>query len=222
MTAAGDGSGMRLHYTPGSCVLSCHIALEWAEADHAAVRWTQQEIHGPDYARINPKRKVPALEIEDDVLTEAAAILVHIAEAARSDLMPPPGLPRGHMLEALSELTGEFHPAFAPLHVPDRYVADEDCHDGVREAAETRIRAHYDRWNVHMADRAYILGAEPSVADPYLYVMCRWAGAIGAVLGEAWPDLARFAARLEDWDATRDAVEAQGLDLAAEGDGDAD
>lgn len=203
---------MRLYYTPGSCALSCHIALERAGVPYDVVELTQFEAHAEEYARINPKRKVPALQMGDEVLTEAAAILVHVAEAhPRSGLLPEAGLPRSRMIEALSELTGEFHPAFAPLHVPGRYAEDEAAHDALKRTSRSRIAGHYDRWAERMEDRAHVLGAEPCAADPYLYVMCRWSAMIDAPISD-WPPLSRFAARIEGWDATRAALAAQGLE----------
>ena len=204
---------MRLYYMPGSCALSCHIALEWAAADYEAVRLSHDDLRSDDFLAINPKAKVPALELENGtVVTEALAILSHIAHAheGADGLLPPPGVPRARMLEALSELTGEFHPAFAPLHVPSRYTADEDGHDAVKAAARTRIRSHYDRWNERMDGRDWVLG-DRSAVDPYLYVMCRWSGMVDAAIGD-WPALARFVERVEGELGTGTALSAEELD----------
>ena len=204
---------MRLHYMAGSCALSCHIALEWAGADYEAARLSHDELRSDAFLAINPKAKVPALELEDGaVVTEALAILFYIAHAHKEadGLLPPPGVPRARMLEALSELTGEFHPAFAPLHVPARYTDDEAEHDAVKAAARTRIRSHYDRWNERLAGRDWVLDTRSAV-DPYLYVMCRWNGMIDAAIGD-WPALARFTERVEAERGTGTALAAEEVD----------
>ncbi|MCK0167258.1 glutathione S-transferase N-terminal domain-containing protein [Jannaschia sp. S6380] len=203
---------MQIYYMPGSCALSCHIALEWAGADYETVRLTMGEVHGDDFLAVNPKGKVPALATSEGTLTEAAAILLHIGqEYPDANLLPPAGLPRGLLAEALSELTGEFHPAFAPLHVPGRFVSDEGCHDAVRDAAETRVRDHYSRWDERMRGRDHVLEGGRSVADAYLYVMCRWTGQIDADL-DGWPALRAFAAKLEKDEGVRTALTDEGLD----------
>lgn len=202
---------MRLHYMPGSCALSCHIALEWVGAEYETNRLTIEEVHGATYKAINPKGKVPALEVDDAVLTEAAAILVHIAEAfPDAALLPEPGLQRGKLLEALSELTGEFHPAFAPIFVPDRFTIADDCHDSVGQAARRRVVEQFDAWNGRLGDRDWVLDSGKSVADAYLYVMCRWHEKAEAALDD-WPALAGFARRVEKDDAVLSALSQEGL-----------
>ena len=205
---------MKLYYMPGSCALSCHVALEWAGADYDAVRLSMEETKEEAYLSVNPKGKVPALALGDGtVVTEALAVLSHIAhENPNADgLLPPAGVPRALMLEALSELTGEFHPAFFPLHVPDRYTTDAAGFDAVKEAARGRLRGHYDRWNDRVTRQDWILSEGRSAADPYLYVMCRWAPMIDADIAE-WRALASFAARMADDDGVRRALAAEGLD----------
>ena len=204
---------MQLYTMPGSCALACHIALVWAGADYEVVRLSHGDLRSDDFLAVNPKAKVPALTLADgSVITEALAILSHIAHAheGADGLLPPPGVPRARMLEALSELTGEFHPAFAPLHVPGRYTDDGDGHDAVKAAARTRIRSHYDRWNERMDGRDWVLDAR-SAADPYLYVMCRWSGMVDAAIGD-WPALARFVERVEGELGTGTALSAEELD----------
>ena len=204
---------MRLYYMAGSCALSCHIALEWAGAQYDLERLSHDDLGSDAFRAVNPKGKVPALRLEDGtVVTEALAVLFHIAEAhPEAALLPRPGGRRAAMLEALGELTGEFHPAFAPLHVPERFTTDPDGHDAVQSKARARVRDHYDRWAGHMKDRDWVLSDARSAADPYLYVMCRWAGMVEADLSD-WQPLARFAARVEDMAGTRAALDAEGLD----------
>ena len=215
---------MKLFYMPGSCALSCHIALDWAGADYELERLSHDDLSSDAFLSVNPKAKVPALRLDDKtIVTEALAVLSHIAHehASVDGMLPPAGVPRALMLEALSELTGEFHPAFFPLHVPSRYTEDEAGHDSVKAAARSRARHHYDRWNDRMADSDWVLSSGRSVVDPYLYVMCRWSGMIDAEIGE-WEALARFADHMEAQRGTLEALRAEGLDpLLADRDADA-
>ena len=73
---------MRLYYEPGSCSLASHIALEEAGASFTPTRvnFEISEQRSPAYLKINPKGRVPALAIDDWVLTENPAILQFIAQ----------------------------------------------------------------------------------------------------------------------------------------------
>jgi len=54
---------LKLFYAVGSCALASHIALEEAGAEYEAVRldFTAGDQRKPEYLKINPKGRVPAL-----------------------------------------------------------------------------------------------------------------------------------------------------------------
>ena len=56
----------KLYYSPGTCALATHIALEEAGADYEAERvdFGSQAQRSPEYLAINPKGRVPALVTE--------------------------------------------------------------------------------------------------------------------------------------------------------------
>ena len=53
----------KLYYTPGTCALASHIALEDAGAPYEAVRisFKTNQQNSPEYLAINPKGRVPSL-----------------------------------------------------------------------------------------------------------------------------------------------------------------
>jgi glutathione S-transferase len=73
---------LTLYYATNTCALASHIALEEAGAAFET-RWVDfgaAEQTKPDYLRINPKGRVPALVTDRGVLTETPAILAYIAQ----------------------------------------------------------------------------------------------------------------------------------------------
>src|SRR5437868_3958356 len=66
----------------GTCGLATHIALHEAGAEFDLVKLdfgaTQQQ--SPEYLKINPKGRVPALVTEDGILTENPALLTFVAQ----------------------------------------------------------------------------------------------------------------------------------------------
>ena len=77
----------KLYYAPGTCALASHIALEEAGADYSAVRldFKSNQQQSPEYLKVNPKGRVPALVTDKGVLTETPAILAyHGADVSES------------------------------------------------------------------------------------------------------------------------------------------
>ena len=74
---------IKLYYSPGSCSLASHIALEEAGADYAVERlnFAANQQQSPEYKAINPKGRVPAMITDHGVLTETPAILAFIAQS---------------------------------------------------------------------------------------------------------------------------------------------
>jgi glutathione S-transferase len=73
---------LKLYYTPGTCAVASHIALEEAGADYTTERIDikSNQQNSPDYLAINPKGRVPSLVTDRGVLTETPAMLAYIAQ----------------------------------------------------------------------------------------------------------------------------------------------
>ena len=193
---------MILYYSPGACSLADHIALH--EAGLAFERCkvdlkTKLTEDGRDYALINPKGYVPALEFDDgDILTENIAILSWIADQAPR-LSPEAPLGRYRLLEALAFISTEIHKSFKPFFAPG--ATDDDK----AKAAETIV----GRLKLigGQEEGPYLFGPAVTVADAYLYVMSLWARKNGIALPEA----------LTDWFDAMSARDAVKLALSHEG-----
>jgi glutathione S-transferase len=114
--------------------------------------------------------------VDGRILVELNAILAHIADRRpEARLLPPNGTwERDIANQWLSYLGSGVHPAFWPFYSPQRYAKDEGAHATVKAAAVDAIRRELGRVDAHLATNAYILGAELSVLDGYLFAMARW------------------------------------------------
>ena len=168
---------MKLYVMPGSCALACHIALEWAVAAYELEVLTRDALRSEPFLAVNPKAKVPALVLDEkDVITEAQAVLLLVADLFPDARLAPPAsdlVRRARLNETLSELTSEVHPAFGPLFAPSRYAAEPRCEETVKRAAYARVDACFVRLDAALEGKDWLLG-ERSVADPYLYALSRW------------------------------------------------
>ena len=177
---------MILYYAPGACSLADHIALHDAGLafDRCKVDLKAHATEdGRDFARVNPKGYVPALEMDDgDILTENIAILSWIADQA-PQLAPSGAFGRYRLLETLAFISTEIHKGFKPFFTPGANDADK------AKAGETIA----GRLNLiaGQVEGPYLFGRSVTVADAYLYVMAMWARQTGLVLPaglNAWFD----------------------------------
>jgi glutathione S-transferase len=77
---------LTFYFAPGSCALASHIALEHVGATYNAVRvaFANNAQRSPDYLKLNPKGRVPALVTERGLLTETPAILLFMRSSSHA------------------------------------------------------------------------------------------------------------------------------------------
>lgn len=173
---------MKLYYSPGACSMADHIALEWIGKPYEAVKLSKDERKAPEYLRINPAGAVPALDDDGWILTQNAAILNYLADRHPDAKLGGDGTPksRAEVNRWLSFSNSDVHPAFHPLFGLSAYLGKEG-EDKVKEAAKKKLRGLFERADAQLADHDWIAG-DRSIADPYLFVVARWAKANGVDL----------------------------------------
>lgn len=129
----------------------------------------------PEYLRVNPKGKVPALETPEGVLTESVAICEYLCE--RHDprhrwLGEPGSWARAKVRERVATLASERHPLFNRFFHPDDVSPDEAVRAAVKAHAATRLVDWFAREDAALAGVAP--AGEPTLADLYFMVMARW------------------------------------------------
>jgi glutathione S-transferase len=168
---------LTLYYHPGACSLAAHIALEWIGEPYSA---KEVAFGDKDYLKINPAGAVPALDTSEGwILTQDAAILRYLAKRYPQADLAVQGSARE---EAEADrwsffITGDLHPAFFPLFVPNRYTRarEKEAFDDVREAAKALAHKKFALIDAHLAGRRFFLGDKRSYLDAYVFPMERWA-----------------------------------------------
>lgn len=200
---------MKLYYKPGACSLASHIVLNEigdAFSIEGVNTETKRTASGADYSSINVKGKVPALEVDGDVLTEGPAILQFIADRKRrKDLAPDAGtLARARVSEVLNFTGTELHVAFGPL-----FSASTD--EAGKAAARKTVSAKLGWLEKQLEDgRPYLTGPVFTIADAYAFVVTNWANFTGIDLA-AWPRLTAFMTRIAARPSVQMSLKAEGL-----------
>ncbi len=136
------------------------------------------EHRGAGYAAVNPHRKMPALEVGGERITESVAIVLTLDERhPEGRLLPPPASPeRAQALRWMLFLATEVYPLVEMIDYPARFV-DEGAASTLRERAEAMTR---ERWRVleaHVAGEPYLLPSGFCATDLYITKLAVWVDA---------------------------------------------
>jgi glutathione S-transferase len=174
---------MELYVSPFACSFAARVAISETGLGYD-VRWRSVDLgthrldDGQDYLAIHPLGQVPALLTrERRLLTENLAILLYIADAARTpSLAPRDGHARYELLQWLSFIGSELH-----MRVFKALVSSTS-NEGAREAAWAAAPKRLNYLNSHLSRSGHLL-QEFSVADAALIAILNWARHIRMDLG---------------------------------------
>lgn len=199
---------LKLYFFPASCSLAPHIALQESGLPYEtlAVDLRAKTFSGGDFKKINPKGSVPALQLANgDVLTECAVILQYIADQApKANLLPANGTwERYRSQEWLNYIATELHKGFSPLWNP---ATPEEY----KVIAINNLEQRFDYLNSHLAKNNFVMGAEYTVVDAYLFTVVNWSR-FKEISLSPWANLQTFMTRIQERPATLTVLKAEGL-----------
>src|SRR5438067_7278557 len=181
---------MKLYYFPGACSQAANIALREAGLKFELVnvdRHTKRAADGLDFNEVNPKGYVPALTLDNgEVLTENVAVLQYIADRKpTAKLAPAAGtMERYRLMEWLNFINSELHKGFSPLF-------REDETQDTKQYARNNMTTRLEYLQRALGTKKFLMGAEYTVADAYLFTVLSWARHVEVDLGR-WPQVRRY------------------------------
>jgi GST-like protein len=161
----------------GSLASEAALKEVGAEYEIIPINIRAGEQHSEEYGLINPTRQVPSLELPDgSVMTEGAAILLHIADShPSSNLAPPPGSSeraqhdRWLFFFAVNVYEGELRKIN-----PQDYVDSEDCAEAAKIAADRYVEKQYRIFEGSLGEGPYTFGDSFTVLDVYVWMLAQW------------------------------------------------
>ena len=187
---------MILYYSPGACSLVPHIALEEAGADFIPQRTVlaSGEHRTPEYLKINPHARVPALDVEGRVITENVAILNYLASRFGAVGSVPLDVPlaAARCNELLGWFASTVHITFAQIWRPERFTTDTDFYPAIVAGGHEAIRTNFAEIE-GLVGHGWVVDGHFTAADSYLLTFFRWGKRIGKNMS-AYP---RWAAHSE-------------------------
>lgn len=189
---------LTLYYAPGTCALASHLALEYAGADYDAVRldFSNREQQSPEYLRLNPKGRVPALVTDRGVLTETPALLLFIAQSyPQAHLAPRDPFDLARVNEFNSYLCSTVHVAHAHRGRGYRWAEGEPAIEAMKQKVPQNIGECFGLIEREMFKGPWVMGEHFTLCDPYLFTLAGWMKGDGVELAR-FPKLADHHARM--------------------------
>ncbi len=171
-------SGWRLYGVPGWGSTLAEAALAWAGTAYEFIDVEGFDAPGPARERlleVNKLARVPTLVLPDGrVLSESAAIVLHLADLdSRNGLAPPPGDPRRtEFLNRLVWFVSALYPTFTYRDYPERWAPS--AADELIERVDAFRKTLWEQFESEVGDGPWVLGKGPTALDLYLSVMSRW------------------------------------------------
>ncbi len=184
-----------LYGAPGTASMCVHwMLIELGAAfDFVALDFEKQEQKSTAYLKINPSGHVPALVIDGTAYSEAAALVMILAERHPERGFVPDD--RGAYLQWMIFLANTLMPAFRLYYYADEGAGPQNA-PAAQAHAQARIEKAFDRIDGLLADgRPYMLGARMSAADFLLTMLARWSRNLTRTAMD-WPHLGAYVMRL--------------------------
>lgn len=169
---------LTLHYAPGTCALAAHILLEQTGARYDAVRvdFASNAQRSPEFLRLNPKGRVPALVTERGVLTETPAILLYLCQT-----FPQAGLAPLDDAFALAQaqafnsyLCSTVHVAHAHGRRASRWADEPEAIAAMQKKMPQNMADCFELIEQQMFAGPWVMGEHYGLCDPYLFTIAGW------------------------------------------------
>lgn len=203
-----------LYYSPGAASFVVHWLLIETGASHALHKLDTEarEHKRPEYLALNPNGLVPTLVVHGQPVYEAAALVLHLADAhPQAGLAPALGsIERARHYQWVLHLANTLQPAFRHWFYPGEAAGEANA-DAAKQQARERIEAAWARIDAHLgAHGPYLLGSQLSAADFLLTMLMRWSRNMPRPASD-WPHLAALIVRMKARPSFRTLYEREGL-----------
>ncbi len=203
-----------LYYSPSTASLVVHWLLIELGVPHELKKldFDNRDQKSADYLKLNPAGVVPTLVIDGQPVTEAAAIVLHLADAyPAADLAPASGtLARASYYQWMFFMANTLQPAYRAWFYPTE-PAGADNVDAAKEEARQRIEGAWARIDSHLAQHGpFLLGAKLSAVDFMMTMLMRWSRNMPKP-AQSWPALAAHAATMKARPSFKETYAREGL-----------
>jgi glutathione S-transferase len=183
---------VKFYYAPGSISLAVHIMLEMSglEYESIAIDFSQKQQRSESFLAINPLGRVPALETEHGVISEALAILNYIdarvqSTAVDSQYIAAKSVYLTAQVDAFNAfMASTVHVAHAHLWRAERWVDSESAKEDMAHKVPQNLIDHFSLIEEHWLMGDWVQGGQLTSSDLYLFTISRWLKADGVEIAQ--------------------------------------
>ncbi|MFK7994849.1 MAG: glutathione S-transferase family protein [Granulosicoccus sp.] len=184
-----NSDGPVLFYSPGACSLAVHIILDEIDKpfDLELMVTDKGETQTDKFKKVNPKGRLPVLARNDWVLTEAPAILLHLARKY-PDFSPSGEEELSRTMEWFNWLSGTVHSvAIRQIWRTEYFTDDATAFDAIRKKGHEHLAEAHALIESRLGQGEWALTSGYTVQDPFLLVFYRWGHRMNLPMKENCP-----------------------------------
>jgi glutathione S-transferase len=164
-------SDITLYMAPGTCARVTAISLHeiGLKFDTEVMRFMAGQHKSPEYKKLNPLGKVPALLIDNNVLTENVAIITYLNNCY-GGLLPETkdAFEKTKQLADLCFCSSTLHPIVSRIRIPFFFTNEENA-STVKAMACEAMDANFELIEARLEQNQWWYGDQWSAMDAYLY-----------------------------------------------------
>jgi GST-like protein len=173
-----------LYGKKGSGSATAQIALGILDTPYRVIETASWEPNDAfqELLRVNPLGQIPTLVLPDgSVLSESAAILIHLGSVhPDSGLLPRDPSARAQAVRGMVFIAANCYAAISVIDFPERWCADADNDDAVKEriraGTRARLHKHWEMFADLFPAGPYLGGEELGALDIHAAVVSKWSG----------------------------------------------
>ena len=160
-----------LYHSPGACSMATYISLLEAGADFEIkiINIKKKEQSNPDYALLNPKKKVPFLVVDGKGLSENIAMQSWIADTfPQAGLMPSDPWNQKRALSYMGWFGSGIHQHITRHFKPEKFCANTDAHDDIKVKAKAMYMEQLELLETELTGKTWFFD-HFTVCDSYFF-----------------------------------------------------
>ena len=188
-----------LYYAPHTCALAPYVTLTEAGAKFAVrpLNFRKRQNFSPEYLKINPKHKVPALVVDGKILTENVAIHQWVHQTfPDAKILPSDPWDELQAISLHSWCASGIHPYLSRINNPAKVCESGVAYDSVVKIATDFLVEAFQIGDDLLAGRDYFFH-HFTAPDAHFFWCCRRATQLGVSISD-FPNVAAHFKRMQE------------------------